>query len=262
MWTLQVKQRLPFLIHPVRVARWISCQCRFPGTALRIERAAKGRVLSGPFKGLRIPTWQHLSYAELIGVYEHDLQPIFEHMIARRPKVVIDAGAAYGYYALGLAMRLPQSRVIAYEMDPTRRALLRKFAGLNGLMERVELRGECTADALRRDMMRAGDAFLLIDVEGAEATILEPALVGQLSRAELLIELHEMFVPGVTALLQQRFASTHDQRIISATPLPRHRLDLSAWDLGDLDYATVSRIVAELREGETSWLHLTPRKPN
>jgi len=101
-----------------------------------------------------------------------------------------------------------------------------------------------------------------MDVEGAEATILEPALVGQLSRAELLIELHEMFVPGVTDLLQQRFASTHDQRIISATPLPRHRLDLSAWDLGDLDHATLSQIVDELREGEMSWLHLTPRKPN
>ena len=139
---------------------------------------------------------------------------------------------------------------------------MRKFAGLNGLKERVELRGEGTADALRRDTIVVGDAFLLIDIEGAEATILEPALVGQLSRAELLIELHEMFVPGVTDLLQQRFASTHDQRIISATPLPRHRLDLSAWHLGDLDYATVSRIVAELREGETSWLHLTPRKPN
>jgi hypothetical protein len=115
---------------------------------------------------------------------------------------------------------------------------------------------------LRRDMIDAGDAFVLMDVEGAEAAILEPALVGQLSRAELLIELHEMFVPGVTALLQQRFAATHDQRIISATPLPRHRLDLSAWDLGDLDYATLSRIVDELREGEMSWLHLTPRKPN
>jgi hypothetical protein len=262
MWTLQVKQRLPFLIHPVRVARWISRQCRFPGTALRIERAAKGRVLSGPFKGLRIPTWQHLSYAELIGVYEHDLEPIFERMMARKPRVVIDVGAAYGYYALGFAMRLPQSRVIAYETDPTRRSLLQKFAGLNGLIERVDLRGECTADALRRDVIGAGDAFVLMDVEGAEATLLEPALVRHLGRAELLIELHEMFVLGVTQLLQRRFAATHDQRIIAATPLPPHRLDLSAWDLGDLDYATLSQIVAELREGETSWLHLTPRKPN
>jgi hypothetical protein len=262
MWRLQVKQRLPFLIHPVRVARWISCQCRFPGTALRIERAAKGRVLSGPFKGLRIPTWQHLSYAELIGVYEHDLQPIFESMIARGPKVVIDVGAAYGYYALGLAVRLPRSRVIAYETDPTRRSLLQKFAKSNGLTERVELRGEGTAEALRRDMIEAGDAFVLIDVEGAEATILDLALVPHLGRAEILVELHEMFVPGITELLQQRFAATHDQRIISATPLPRHRLDLSAWDLGDLDYATLSQIVDELREGEMSWLHLTPRKPN
>jgi hypothetical protein len=33
MWHAQIKQRLPVLIHPVRVARWLSYQYQYPGTA-------------------------------------------------------------------------------------------------------------------------------------------------------------------------------------------------------------------------------------
>jgi hypothetical protein len=60
---------VPVLIHPIRVARWLSYQYQFPGTAWRIQSTAKGKVMAGPFKGMRIPAWQHRSYSELLGAY-------------------------------------------------------------------------------------------------------------------------------------------------------------------------------------------------
>jgi hypothetical protein len=60
---------VPVLIHPIRMARWLSYQYQFPGTAWRIQSAAKGKVMAGPFKGMRIPAWQHRSYSELLGAY-------------------------------------------------------------------------------------------------------------------------------------------------------------------------------------------------
>jgi predicted O-methyltransferase YrrM len=59
---------------------------------------------------------------KLLGVYERELHDVLENLIAWGPDLVIDAGAAEGYYAVGLARRLPQSRIMAFEMEEGGRA--------------------------------------------------------------------------------------------------------------------------------------------
>jgi hypothetical protein len=120
MWNERLKNSVSVLIHPIRVARWLSYQYEYPGTAWRIQSAAKGSVMAGPFKGMRIPAWQHRSYSDLLGVFEHDIAPVIEDVIARKPRKIINVGSAYGYYALGLARRLPEAEILAYEIDKTR----------------------------------------------------------------------------------------------------------------------------------------------
>jgi hypothetical protein len=262
MWNTQIKQRFPALIHPVRLARWLTYQCQFPGTAWRIQSAAKGRVIAGPFKGLRIPAWQHRSFSELLGAYEHDLAPLIEDVIARKPQTIINVGAAYGYYALGFAQRLPEVGILAYESDVTRVNLIKKYGALNGVADRIKFRGECSATSLARDLETVGSAFVLMDIEGGEAAVLDAAIVPQLRRAELLIELHEMFVPGITQMLQERFAATHDQSLIRETAVPLDKLDLAAWGLDDLDRNALAGILDDLRGREMAWLHLKPRPLN
>jgi hypothetical protein len=263
MWQAQIKQRLPALIHPVRVARWLSYQYQYPGIAWRIQSAADGRVLAGPFRGVRIPAWQHRSYSELLGVYEHDLAPAIEDVIARKPRTIINVGAAYGYYALGFASRLPETHIIGYEMDITRVRLVKKFAALNGVADRIELRHTmATTASLGTDLEKDARSFILMDIEGGEAEVLATSLVPMLKRAELLIELHEMFVPGVTTMLQKRFAATHYQTLIRETPVPLEKLDLAAWGLGDIDRARLGEILDDLRGQEMAWLHLRPRPLN
>ena len=214
MWFTSIKRRLPFLVHPVRWSRWLDMHLRFPLTTWRLERSLRGRVTAGPFKGMRFPIRQRGDYGKLLGIYEKCLVPTIDDVIARKPRHVIDVGAEYGYYALGFAMRLPESEVIAYEMDDTRLAPLRRNRSINRLDHRVVLRGECTVACLTADLADKEDVFVLMDIEGGEADLLDPERVAGLVKAEMLVELHEMFVPGVTKLLRERFAATHEQHLI------------------------------------------------
>ena len=77
-------------------------------------------VLSGPFKGMRYPlrsSGQGGLLPKLLGTYERELSPAIERLISDRPTLVVNVGAAEGYYAVGLALRAPQAQVIAFEME-------------------------------------------------------------------------------------------------------------------------------------------------
>ena len=186
------------------------------------------------------------------------LIPVFNDAIARRPHTVVDIGAAYGYYALGLAMRLPESRNIACEIDNTRLALLKKYRARNRLAN-VELRGECTHQRLDADIPAAHGAFILVDIEGSEAELLDPKKIPGLARSEVLVELHEIFAPGVTALLRSRFAATHAQTMLPARRVSLDELDLRELALENCDRKTLAAIIDEERGADMHWLHLLPR---
>jgi hypothetical protein len=250
-WRESLKRSAPQLVHLARLGRLVANQIRYPVAATMLDW--RGTILDGPFKGMRYARSGTGNFSEMLGTYERCLVPIVEQVIEHCPAVVIDVGAAYGYYALGFAWRCPQSRVIAYEMDQTRADLLRKYSRLNDLGTRVETRGECTVAKLNEDLRRAPGAFVLMDVEGAEDVLLRADLAN-IERSEMLVELHEMFVPGVTERLCERFAATHTWSLIPQTPIERRPRHLnwfirSFWD----------RLSLEDRGEEMAWLHLVPR---
>jgi hypothetical protein len=235
---------------------------RYPIVSSALEWQARGRIMNGPFKGLRAPT-SGISpgyYTQLAGVYERSLFPPIEAVIARQPPVMINAGAHWGYYALGLAMRCGSSWVVAYEMDRSRADVFRKYRRLNDLEARVELRGVCTPDSLERDVAGSEGPFVIMDVEGAEDVLLDPERVPGLRRAEIIVELHEHLVPGVTERLRARFTESHEQILLqdeadSIDPrmigwLPRHQLLRGVLD----------RMMEDGREPMMSWLHLLPKE--
>src|SRR4051812_16408166 len=93
---------------------------RLPLT-VHIHRACNGQVISGPFRTMRLPieyTMTNQLAPMLLGVYEAELQPWVEAAINRRHDVIVNVGAAEGYYAVGLAMRVPQAISYAYDTDP------------------------------------------------------------------------------------------------------------------------------------------------
>lgn len=103
-----------------------------------------GTVLSGPFKGMKygsVISQCSLHYPKLLGTYESELHPWIQQVSDCSYEVVVDVGAAEGYYAVGFARLMPAAKVIAYELDPGARKQLSKLASLNDLSRQVEIRG-------------------------------------------------------------------------------------------------------------------------
>ncbi len=220
--------------------------------------------MSGPFKGVVAP---HSGigpdhYSQLLGIYEYCLTPIIEDVIARGPKTIVDVGSHWGYYAIGLAVKCPDTRVIAYDIDPSRIALLRKYATLNNkgnyLSSRMHVRGECSPEKLNHDLAENAFNFMIMDVEGAEFYLLDPEKTPAFVNAEILVELHENEVEGITKTLMARFEATHTYKHIFP-----YEADLNNYLRGPLAHprlrSTVMRMTSEAREAVTTWLYLKPK---
>jgi hypothetical protein len=256
-----IKDTVPWAVHARRYARWATNQVRFPIVASALEIQSHGRIMGGLFKGLRAPP-SGISpgyYTLLVGTYETSLVPIIEAIIARQPPLVVVAGAHWGYYALGIAMRCEGSHIIAYEKDRSRAEALRKYRRLNSLQERVELRGLCTAHSLAQDLASAENSVLIMDVEGDEDILLDPVHAPGLLRTEIVVELHEHLVPGVTERLRNRFARSHKQVLLPYL----HTVDPCTLKWTS-KHAVLKRIAEHMlqdgREETVSWLHLAPSK--
>ena len=78
------------------------------------------KVQFGPFKDLKYAKALAAGSAilpKLTGTYEDELHPFIDMMITQQPDLVIDIGCAEGYYANGMAMRLPDTEVWAIDTD-------------------------------------------------------------------------------------------------------------------------------------------------
>jgi hypothetical protein len=173
-------------------------------------------VQAGPFAGMRYPDYAvgrgELVVAQLLGAYEHELQPAIEEVKAGGFDTIVDIGASDGYYAAGLAWALPDSTVHAYEMNPFPARVCRALAEENGVADRIHLRGECTRADLER--MPARRAFVLSDCEGAEEELMDPAAVPLLRESMLIVELHEFAAPGIEETVRRRFEPTHEIEVL------------------------------------------------
>lgn len=207
-------------------------------------------VLSGPFRGMKyaVRASEGTRSARLIGCYESALAPVVEQIVARAYPLVIDVGSAEGYYAVGLARRMDEARILARDDNPFAQNLCRKLAELNGVADRVEVGGVMThADF---DICTAQDSVVVCDIEGAEEDLIDPERAPGLLAADILVEVHEGMKPGLTEKIARRFRATHKVRRIE------RRIDdsgLPDWmhQLSDMD-----RLLAvwEWRAGPTPWL--------
>lgn len=245
-----------------RLASWLASPLAYP--SVQIARQTRCRVLLGPFAGMRypfgfLPRGLFLGPSQ-VGSYESELHETVERIVAAAPAVVVNVGSAEGYYATGLARRLPDLEMIAFEAEPALRAAAGRLAELNGVAARVDLRGECTAAALAELEPVIGDrpACVVMDCEGCEGTLADPESVPWLARASILIELHPSIDAGIEQRLEARFAPAHETEVIRGrSPWAARWEELSR--LRGLRQIDRELLVAEFRHGGQDWLWATPR---
>jgi hypothetical protein len=218
--------------------------------------ARTGDVIpAGPFQGMRysVKASEGGHAPRLLGAYEASLHPVIETVIARSYPQVMDIGCAEGYYAIGLALRMPDTIVHARDTNPSARALCEAMATTNGVADRLRIGAEVThADFA---LCQTARTFVLCDIEGAEGQLLDPTAAPGLLQADILVEVHEGMRPGLLATLTQRFGASHRitriDRALSPDVLPGW-----AETLGDLDRLL---LLWEWRSTPTPWLWMECR---
>lgn len=158
--------------------------------ALKVAEHFDYTVQSGPFRGMRYTraaVLTHHATPNLLGTYERQLYPFLEEA-ATRCDLIIDIGAAEGYYAVGLAW-LTGKRVVAFDVNGCERQMIKEIAALNQVSPLVTISGWCSSGKLV-DLVRGKRALIFCDIEGGEFSLFTPEVVDALLGCDVFIELH------------------------------------------------------------------------
>lgn len=219
-----------------------------------IKRESGMRVMGGPFKGLSLPdamSWGDLA-PKLLGLYESELAGAVDALVAGAPSRVVNVGCAEGYYAVGLARRLPGTEVIAYDTDPSAQALSALCAKLNDVP--LTVRGTCSPEELAALARSEPRLAVVLDCEGFERELLLTA-PDAFRTAAILVECHDTIHPGITDRLAQAFAPSHTVTRISQGPRNPHAIPLlQGWNEADRWL-----VVSERRAAVMCWLWMEPK---
>ena len=212
-------------------------------------------VRSGPFAGMRYVRESHGStlLPKIAGTYERELHGSLESLVRSGVGCFVDVGSAEGYYSVGMALRLPHARIVAWEIEEPARRAAEELASRNGVASRIEQRAGCDGEALERllEDLSGTPTFVLIDVEGRELDLLAPALPA-VSAVELLVEIHEFMSPGIGIQVERLLQTSHEIAVIPTEP--------RVAEPGSALWAPLARrVVDEKRPPGMYWLHCVPR---
>lgn len=194
-------------------------------TYIKLEEAYLSNILSpdkevlgGIFKNMKYPAYASSGSGMLVkflGSYEDELNPVLNELLKRNYTQLIDVGCAEGYYAVGLALKIPALQVYAYDIDETARTSCKNMAELNGVGNRIEIRERCDAQALINFPFQ-GKALVICDCEGFEAELFNKQVAQALSKHDVLIELHDNVVPDIRRRMTDCFAATHQLQFVES----------------------------------------------
>jgi hypothetical protein len=175
-------------------------------------------VMNGPFKDLilQLPCNAGSLLPMVLGCYEHELHPFVAEAIHRNYKHVVNVGCGDGYYTVGMAMRMPQTQFSGYDLNPKAQVGCKAVAALNNVADRVHVGGEFRGEDFTK--LPPKDTLVICDIEGGEDELLDPGKFPALKQMDVIVELHEVYKPGVTQRLKDRFATTHNFTLVPHGP--------------------------------------------
>ena len=218
------------------------------------------KVVSGPFKGLKYPRLRSVGSAllpKLLGSYESELHAALEMLLKQDYSTIVDIGCAEGYYAVGLALRLPNARIYAFDADSRARDSCAEVARLNCVDGRIQIGSFCDVSALG-SIPFGSKALIIADCEGYENTLFSGQTNAILARHDLIVEVHDFIDISISECLRDAFSKTHCvESIKSIDDIEKvHRYHYE--QLRNYDTGERRLILAERRPAIMEWLVMTP----
>lgn len=219
-------------------------------------------VRHGVFQDMKYPYAQAAGSAlfpKLLGSYERELHPVIEEICREGYSEIVDVGCAEGYYAVGLARRIPTARIYAYDTDPEAVRLCRTMAELNGVSDRITIGALFDAEALKAiPFTRKG--LILSDCEGFEKKLFGKETVSLLASSDLLVEVHDFLDITISSYIRQLFEPTHDIEVIQSLDDIKKAQTYTFDELAPYDLATRKTLLAESRPAIMEWFWMRARK--
>jgi len=218
-------------------------------------------VLHGPFKGMKYSSMASVGsmlYPKLLGSYERELHGVIDNLIANNYNQILDIGCAEGYYAIGLAIKSPASKIYAYDTDPVGRELCEKMAELNGVADRVIMGETCTADELLHFDF-TDSALIVCDCEGYEEYLFNQENVKKLKNCDLLIETHDFVNLNISGTLIELFSATHNIQVIKSIDDIEKAKTYVYDETKHLSLEDKMKLYRECRPAIMEWLYCTKK---
>ncbi|WP_338875061.1 hypothetical protein WBJ53_05535 [Spirosoma sp. SC4-14] len=214
-------------------------------------------VLTGPFSGMHYiaQSTGSVIVPKLTGSYESELWPVLQAVHYSDYDLFVDIGAAEGYYAVGVTKYIFQNAIptVAFEATPRGQKQIHMLAQRNGV-QNITIKGFCDCTDLL-EVLSKKRGFLIVDIEGGEASLLDPVALPDLLNCDMLVELHPEQVEGVRSLLMNRFKNSHTVEEIN--PDTKKQLNNTALPRWTQRFRTY--MLNEFR-GNQSWLFFRANK--
>jgi hypothetical protein len=212
----------------------------------------KTLVLQGPMQGLEYVAnaSEGCLAARLIGCYEQPLLPFVEEAICTDYNNVVNIGCSDGYYAVGMARRMPKSKMWAYDINPAAQDACSELAQKNDVSERIKIGALFGPEDFAQ--FANEKTLVMCDIEGAEQELLDPSLAPDLAGMDIIVESHECIIKGLTQTLLDRFSATHEITLIQNTGQRQFEVLPKNYE----NWANLDQLVAtwEWRSGPTPWM--------
>jgi hypothetical protein len=226
-----------------------------------VKRRTELVVRAGPFAGMQYlkQAYEGTLIPKLLGIYERELSPYVELACTLHVSKIVNVGGGEGYYAIGMARRNPQAKVVVFETESGRRSAIQWLAQLNLVGTRIDIRGKCEPEDLAAELDGCESALVICDVEGDEARIIDPKKVTGLKDAYALVETHNFCVPAVSDLLIGRLERTHLIHRIWQTERSPNDFPFSSLYLSLIPQWYLHMAVNEWRPERMCWLWMVPK---
>jgi hypothetical protein len=220
-----------------------------------------GVVKNGPFKNLKYPdlfSYGSTIFPKILGSYEYELHDVIERICAKSYTEIINIGSAEGYYAVGMALRMPSAKIITFDIEDKANDFCRNMAKLNNVSERIEINEKCTAKTLA-DFHFSGRGLIICDCEGFEKQLFDQTNLQNLSTCDLLIETHDFIDITITSFLEKLFSQTHHIEVIESVD---DIIKAKKYPFKELEHLTLverKQLLSEYRPSTMEWYYLVPK---
>lgn len=219
-------------------------------------------VLHGPFQGLAYPAMIAAGsslFPKLLGSYERELHHIVESICQTPYTQIVNIGCGEGYYAVGLARRIPTAQVAAFDVEENARQATQAMALANHVDDRVTIGAWFGPEDLSQFPF-GHKSLVVCDCEGYEHQLFTVATLANLRATDILIETHDFVDIHITQDLTALFSTTHNLRVVKSIDDIEKAKTYPYAEALNFDLPQRKLLFREGRPAIMEWFFLTPKQ--